>query len=412
MNYEFLNKLNIKKTLKKNLFKNSFYIISGTYLNAAFGFFFWILAASLYSKEDFGISVAILSAMTLMSIFPLLGLDQSLIRFFPEGHEKEKLMTSITVVVTSTIIITTIFILNINLFSPNISIIQNIAIPFIAIVIFSAIFTLFSSALISRRNGKGYFIQYLLTGSRIILLAPFVVFGSFGILYSVGLGYLISLILPFLVFIKLGFIGKPTINTNYLKKSLGFSGTNYIITLATLTPYQLLPIIVLNVLGASNVANYYMAFTISSLLFLIPSAFSISLFVEGSQGESLKKNVLYSIIGIFVLLTPLIIILYFFGGLILGFIGKGYVEALDLLRIMIFSSYFMSIYQIFLSIKKVQKDVKSLLLISTLNFLFLIILSYIFMVNFGLNGIGYAYLLSYCLSSVMVIFLIKKENWV
>ena len=48
---------------------------------------------------------------------------------------------------------------------------------------------------------------------------------------------------------------------------------------------MILPIMVLNVLGAEQAAYYYIAYAIAALLFMIPSAISMSLFVEGSHGE-------------------------------------------------------------------------------------------------------------------------------
>lgn len=402
----------LKGNLKMPLYKNSLFIMLTAFLNAAFGFIFWIIAAQLYPKEDLGISVAIVSAMSLISLLSLLGFDQSIIRFLPEGRKKEKVMTSISLVILSAAIISTIFLLNIDILSPQITIIKDNAISFIVLVILAPIFTLFTTALISLRRGGHYFLQYLLTGSRILLLFPFVIFGALGIFYSVGVGYLLSLILSTIVLMKLEIIGKPTVNMKYLKNSFKFSGVNYITGLLTSSPNLILPIFVLNILGASTTANYYIAFTIASLLFLIPSSFSISLFVEGSHGESLKKNTLHSLMAVFLLLIPIVLLLFFFGEFLLGLFGKSYVEGLDLLKIMALSSFFVCIYQIFFSIKKVQKDINVLILLSAINFVLILLLTYIFMIMFGLIGIGYAWLLSYFIISMIILILIKKENWI
>jgi len=119
-------------------------------------------------------------------------------------------------------------------------------------------------------------------------------------------------------------------------------------------PNQILPIMILNVLGSEETAHYYIAYAISSLLFMILGAFSTSLFVEGSHGEALKKNTLKSLFAIFSLLTPAVIVLYFFGGLLLGIIDKSYVEGLDLLRIFALSGLFVTICQIYFSIKSAE----------------------------------------------------------
>ena len=69
-------------------------------------------------------------------------------------------------------------------------------------------------------------------------------------------------------------------------------------------PNLILPIMVLNVLGAEQAAYYYIAYAIAALLSMIPNAISTSLFVEGSHGEALKRTVVKSLAIIFSLLVP------------------------------------------------------------------------------------------------------------
>ena len=73
---------------------------------------------------------------------------------------------------------------------------------------------------------------------------------------------------------------------------------------------MILPIMVLNVLGAEQAAYYYIAYAIAALLFMIPGAISTSLFVEGSHGEALKRTVVKSLVTIFSLLVPAAGVLY------------------------------------------------------------------------------------------------------
>jgi len=135
--------------------------------------------------------------------------------------------------------------------------------------------------------------------------------------------------------------------------------------------------------------------------------------VEGSHGEALKKNALKSLFAVFSLLAPGVIILYFLGGFLLGLIGKTYAAGgLELLRLMALSSFFVAINSIYFSIKKIQKDVKSLIFLSALIFALLIGLSYVFMPRFGIHGVGYAWLLAYGLSSLIVGALVKREKWI
>jgi Na+-driven multidrug efflux pump len=105
--------------------------------------------------------------------------------------------------------------------------------------------------------------------------------------------------------------------------------------------------------------------------------------------------------------------MYNYGNIILGHINEDYATAgVDLLKIMIISSFFVSFNFIYFSIKRIQKDVYGLVIISGANFVLLILLSYLFMDYFGLIGIGYAWVISYLVGSIFIFIMAKRENWI
>jgi O-antigen/teichoic acid export membrane protein len=57
---------------------------------AVFGFFFWIINARLYSAEQVGIGTTIISTMTLIPSFSILGLGNGLIRYLPTSERNNK----------------------------------------------------------------------------------------------------------------------------------------------------------------------------------------------------------------------------------------------------------------------------------------------------------------------------------
>jgi O-antigen/teichoic acid export membrane protein len=73
---------------------------------AVFGFFFWMINARLYSAEQVGIGTTLISIMTLISSFSLLGLGNSLIKYLPTSDKKnEKINTSFMLVGLTSIFI-------------------------------------------------------------------------------------------------------------------------------------------------------------------------------------------------------------------------------------------------------------------------------------------------------------------
>ena len=397
------------------LYKNSFFIMLTSISNAGFGFVFWMLAAKLYPKEEVGVATALVSSMLLLSNMSRFGLGFSIIRFFPEKDKSGVLSTSIMVAALFAIVLGTIFVAGTELWSPELTLLRSPKnlIMYLIFLVASSTAILTGISFTAMRRADFYFLQGLIMGSRVFLLFPFVFLGAMGIFGAFSLSFVLASIVALFLLARLGVRFTPRIDKAFLNDALHFSAGNYIANLLMLSPNQLLPIMVLNVLGAENAAHYYIAFAIASLLFMIPQAVSTSLFVEGSHGELLKKATIKSLLAIAVLLTPSVAFLYLFGGEVLALIGKDYATSgFELLRIMVLASFFVAVCYVYFSIKRVQKDVKGIVSLSSLIFILLIGLSYVFMLEFGLVGIGYAWIVSYGIAAMVVGFIVKKESWI
>ena len=335
------------------------------------------------------------------------GLDQSMIRFFPEGDKVKIFITSTLVIILTTILAGIIFVVGIDIWSPELSIIQTNIFIFFIFLLTSSLIPLPSNAFIALRRNRYYLFQSIIMGMRVIFLFLTVSLGVLGIFYSYGISSIITFLFSFYFIYRFKIkhinINKQIIDIGFLKESFHFSTGNYIVGILTLAPAYLLPLIVINTLGSGSTAYYFIAYSIASLLFMIPMAFSTSLFVEGSHGESLKRNTLKSFLAIFSLLIPIAIILYLFGGLFLDFIGKGYIQGYGVLKAMIIASFFVAICQVYFSIKKVQKDIKGIIFISALIFTLLIGLSYFLMLKYGIMGVGYAWIISYLVGDFIIL---------
>jgi O-antigen/teichoic acid export membrane protein len=87
-----------------------------------------------------------------------------------------------------------------------------------------------------------------------------------------------------------------------------YSSGNYIANIFFYLPNAILPLLVINVLGAETNAYFYVAWAIPGLLLVVPLATSTSLLAEGSYfPEELRKNVIKAFKFIFILLIPSII---------------------------------------------------------------------------------------------------------
>ena len=403
----------ITRYAKDPLYKNSFFIMLTSISSAGFGFVFWLLAARLYPKEDVGIATALISSMALLVLLSRFGLDFSIIRFFPERDKSSVFSTSAVFTTLFAVLLGIIFIAGVDLWSPALAILKSrYAVLYVVFLAARSVISLSAISFIAMRRAEFCFLQSLIVGSRVVFLFPLIPLGAIGIFAAGGASFVLAFAVALLLLVRSGI--KPVFKADrgFLNDAFHFSAANYVADLLMVAPNMILPIMVLNVLGAEEAARYYIAFAIVSLLFMIPGAVSASLFVEGSHGEALKKTTIQSLLAVFSLLIPAIAILYFAGGWLLGLIGEDYVEALELLRLMILSSFFAAVVLVYFSIKRVQKDVKGLVVLSGLFFALLVGLSYAFMLAFGLGGIGYAWMLSYGIGVAVVGAMVWREKWI
>src|SRR3990170_464629 len=103
-----------------SLFRNSVYLMLSTGVMAGLGFFFWLINAKLFSAEQIGLATTLISTMTLIGSFSLLGTDIGIIRYLPKSMNKSKIInTCLTITVFVSISISIIFLLGLKIFSPR-----------------------------------------------------------------------------------------------------------------------------------------------------------------------------------------------------------------------------------------------------------------------------------------------------
>lgn len=265
------------------------------------------------------------------------------------------------------------------------------------------------NALIAIRSGRARFFQSIVLSSKILLLFPLVALGFFGVFCSVGISIALASIVALYILYRQNIILIPKLDISFLKNAFLFSTGNYFVGLLMTAPSQLLPILVLNQLGPEKTAYYYIAFTLANSLSIIPNAVSTSLFVEGSHGENLRSNTVKSLIAIVILLVPAITIMFSYGDFILSFFGKDYLAATSLLRVLSLSYLFVSIVLVYFSVLRVKNNIKGLSLLGGVLFVLLISSSYFFMMIHGLVGIGYAWIMTYSLGTVIAILTQSKQ---
>lgn len=407
---------NFQKYYSEPLYLNSIAIMLNTISVSFFGLLFWIIAARTMSATDIGYGTAIISAGSLISTLSMFGLDSGLIRYLPTSKNRNELYSSsIIITFIASGIITILFLLGLKIFSPSLLFLRNGIFPIILILFISSLSlnVILYMMLIALRKGVLSFFYNIILGFRVPMLFIFGFLGLLGILYAFELAYILAFIFSIYIIYRLGVKFQFKLDIKSLKEPFVYSLGNYTASIFSTAAITIIPILIVNLLGAADCAYFYMAYSVASILFGIPSAISTSLFVEGSHEFPLKENVLKSLKFIIILLIPAILIVFLFGDKILLLFSKEFSEqSFDLLKLLVLSSLFSTIISVYTTIKRIHKDIKTINLINIISAVILILLGYILIIKYGLIGIGYAWLLNNIIISLVILYLVLvKERW-
>jgi len=401
---------------KDPLSRNSALLLLNYVIDSLLTIFFWIIAAEFYSKHAIGMAAALFSSIFIIELLSKLGLDYSIIRFFPERDRSVVLGTCISLATILNIFIGLMVILYINL-QPSDQVLLNSenALIFLLILVTLLLIDLTGISFIAMQKPELTLLQTLISNSAVLFLLSFIFMGAMGILASALAALVIALFITFIILSRLGLKPALRLDRQFLGDSIKFSIKNCISDILILTPKQVLAIITLSFLVAEVAAHFWIACTVAALPFLIPTAISLALLVEGCNTEYLKKSVAKSLIISFALLTPVIMLLYLYGGSLLAVIGRdeyfeSYIDSLELMKVMLLSSFFVAIVDIYFSIKRIQRDVNDLIFISCLIFALIAGLSYVLIPRFGLVGAGYAWLIGYGIGALAIMPRIMRAN--
>ena len=398
-----------------SLYRNSIYLMLSTGVMAGFGFFFWIINARLYSAEQVGIGTTLISVITLISSFSLLGLGNSLIKYLPASDKKnKKINTSFTLVGLTSIFISIFFLVFLKTFSPRLLFVREsiiFSLLFILFIVFSSLDIISENVFIAYRSSKFVLIKNTISSIVKLILPIFLVtLGAYGIVVSMGIAmsvaFLVSLV--FLI-VHFNYSPRPIIDRIVVKRMTKFSLGNYIAGFIGGLPAMVLPILITNSIGAKFSAYFYIDMMIANLLYIIPMATSQSLFAEGSYSETeLKVHLKKTIKIIFLILMPAILITFLFGKYILLAFGKEYSsEGVIFLRILAISGIFLSINYIGNSIFYIKNKIKLIILMSFIGTSIILSLS-IMLIHQNLLGIGVSWLLGQGITSLIFLLFIKK----
>lgn len=410
-----------KHFFDNSLRRNSSYLILGQLVNAGTVFLFWIICARLFTTSNVGLATSIISFGGLIAAFTSLGLPNTVARFMASSKNKSGLLAgSLILVFMASIIGIFVAVILIGYISPKLSFIRdnNLLIGlFFLLILGNAISPITDGVLMSFRRGE-YVLMRAITMSIPKLIFPFLAVGLAlnGIIaihvFTLCIGVTFSL---YVITRKLllGHSFNPQFKDIASHRS--YVTSNYFGGMFGILPSTLVPLLVLNNLGAEQAAYFYIPMQMAMLLSIISSSTSQALISETSQldndnWESHRVHFISALKHLFALLIPAMVGLALLGWPLLRVYGANYANnSYILLLLLIVSSSFVAINWLGDSLLNMQKRTRAYFLMNGLNSILVLVAVYVGTL-YGLIGVGIGWLIAQALSAVLfTLFFIRKQ---
>ncbi len=387
-----------------------------TGLVSLFNYAFLLLAGKVASSDQVGLSTAAISAAAMMVAISRLGMDDSITRFFPQSKDRGGFLNAlIGIMLMATTIVLAGFMIGLPYISPALLFIREwqYSLLFITLIFLTSVCNMQGTALVAIRRADLALLEYAVLSLRIPLLFVMGSLGILGIFLATDIAYLVMMITGFLFLYKMGVTRDLHIDLGQARKTMRYSLSNYVALILYTAPYTLIPVLIVNVIGATQQAYYFAAYSIAAFLLLVPDAIVASMFVEGSHERPLKATASRSLRFALAILVPMVLVTVFFGDdLLLLFSPEHSAAAYKLLLLLAISSLFYAVVEVYFTVMQVRKNLVMLNFIRLSVTALALGLGYVLLQKMGLIGIGYAWLLACVIvSAIAGVMMMSKKTW-
>ena len=413
-----ITRLVYRHYIKDSLYRNSILLMCNTAILALFGLVFWLIAAHLYSTRIIGLTTAIISSVSLITLFSLLGFDSALIRFVSkDANYKKRIDSALTLTTVLTILLSLIYVLFVKRITPNLLIIESSiawVLMFFCYSILNTLNSLTNNPLIAFRITQFILYTNVAFGVlRIILLVLLPHYGLNGIVLSQIIATFLAVILSFYFLkVKVNYTYSPKIELQEIKKMSHYSLGSYIASTVSTIPTLVLPLLVLRVLGVKPAAYYYIVAMIIGLLLIIPQATSQSLLAEGSwDNQNLKIHLFKTLKIAYPLIVIGVMLIIILGMHILGVFGKEYsLQGYELLILLAISSIPRTFSSLSASVFRIKNMIRPMVLITIFDTLVTLIGS-LWLLHYApkLKSIGLIVLISEVLTAILYVIILYNK---
>ncbi|NQV07411.1 phosphotransferase [bacterium] len=398
----------VTEHLSSPLLRNGYALAVNTMGTAGIGALYWLVAARMYSAEDVGVNAALISAMMFLAKMAQLNLSNALNRFVPgAGPATRRLVLgSYAFAASMSGIAAVVFILGLSWWAPDLSVIESstgLVVGFVLATMAWSVFVLQDAALTGLRRSTWVPIENLIFGlAKIALLIVFVAIAPrIGIFAS----WTVPLFALLLVVNRLLFrraVPAHVEATRHRPHTFDagviarFAAADFMASLGWMATIDLLPVVVIALVGAEANAYFFLAWTIAYTLFLVSRSTGMSLIAEAALDPAKLRS--YSrkvLVQTSWLIVPLAAGLFLFAPLILGVFGADYSrEGTTVLRLLVASALPNIVISLYASVARVERRLLAMGVMYGILGTMVLTLSIVLTGPLGIAGVGWAWLVS------------------
>ena len=302
------------------MLQSSLSLIGGRVITMGLGFFFWLLAARLFTPSDVGLAVGAISAVMLTTQLALLGLGSSVVAYFPryERAPAALLNTALTLVVACSFVTGAVFLVAAGGVFDELDVVATeplFAVSFIAMSVLGTAGLLFDQVSTAVRRGDQVLFRAVLFGIiNLTLLGGLAAaaIGSAAAIFSTWVGGSVVACVYALVQLRRSparYAYRPGGDRSLARGLVGVGLPNHALTLAERAPGLVLPIVVTELISPAANAAWYMAWMMAFVLYIIPIQVGMTTFAEAAHEpdalrglirRGLRSSLALGVAGIFV----------------------------------------------------------------------------------------------------------------
>ncbi|HVQ44900.1 MAG TPA: oligosaccharide flippase family protein [Candidatus Saccharimonadia bacterium] len=333
------------------------------------GFGFWWLCARLFTPDQIGYGTALISGMTLISYFSLLGVNSAFIRFLPKSIERnEELNTGLLLVAGTAVVISAAYVGLLPWLAPRLDFVRTnawFALGFVVLAAMAAINLLTDSVFIAYRASQyNLLINSIMSLAKLMLPVAVIGLGAYGIFFASGVAAVLALGLSVYYMVR-RFSYRPEwrIHRAVVGRVFSFASANYVANCLNIAPTMALPLVVVNRLGAAEAGYFYLAFMVANLLYTTAYSVAQSLFAEGSHSEEeLAVLVRRAVTILALIMVPASALLALCSPWLLLVFGKTYsLEASTTLAVLALAAPALAVYTVAVVLLRVRKQIYSII---------------------------------------------------